>query len=188
MVSHDLVQVGDCLMSSRSLEKAKKVKLLILDVDGVLTDGRIVIDDRGIETKFFDVRDGHGLKLLKSANIEVVIITGRRSEVVSHRARELGIDSVYQNIHDKLEVYQAILDEKGLKDEEVGFVGDELVDLPLLKKAGFSAVVADGIEELKPYADYVSRNRGGRGGVREISELILKAQGKWSELMERYSR
>ncbi len=175
-------------MSSKSLEKAKNVKLLILDVDGVLTDGRIVIDDRGIETKCFDVRDGHGIKLLKRANIEVVIITGRRSEVVSHRARELGIDSVYQNIHNKLEVYQAILDEKGLKDEEVGFVGDELVDLPLLKRVGFSAVVADGIEELKPYVDYVSQNRGGRGGVREISELILKAQGKWSELMEGYLR
>ena len=176
------------LMCQRSLEKAKNVKLLILDVDGVLTDGRIVIDDRGVETKCFDVRDGHGIKLLKRANIQVVIITGRRSEVVSHRARELGIDSVYQNIHDKLEVYRAILDEKGLKDEEVGFVGDDLVDLPLMKRVGFSAVVADGSEELQPYADYVSRNRGGRGAVREISELILKAQGKWSELMEGYLR
>ena len=175
-------------MCQRSLEKAKNVKLLILDVDGVLTDGRIVIDDRGVETKCFDVRDGHGIKLLKRANIQVVIITGRRSEVVSHRARELGIDSVYQNIHDKLEVYRAILDEKGLKDEEVGFVGDDLVDLPLMKRVGFSAVVADGSEELQPYADYVSRNRGGRGAVREISELILKAQGKWSELMEGYLR
>ena len=175
-------------MSSRSPEKAKNVRLLILDVDGVLTDGRIVIDDRGVETKCFDVRDGHGIKLLKRANIEVVIITGRQSQVVSHRAKELGIDSVYQNIHDKLEVYQAILEEKGLEDGEVGFVGDDLVDLPLLKRVGFSAVVADGMEELKPYADYVSRNKGGRGAVREISELILKAQGKWSELMERYLR
>jgi 3-deoxy-D-manno-octulosonate 8-phosphate phosphatase (KDO 8-P phosphatase) len=173
-------------MSSRSLEKAKNVKLLILDVDGVLTDGRIVIDGRGVETKFFDVRDGHGIKLLKRAHIEVAIITGRQSQVVSHRARELGIDSVYQNIHDKLEVYEAILKEKGLKDGEVGFVGDDIVDLPLLKRVGFSAVVADGIEELKPYANYVSKNKGGRGAVREISELILKAQGKWPELMERY--
>lgn len=175
-------------MSSGSMEKAKKVKLLILDVDGVLTDGRIVIDDRGVETKCFDVRDGHGIKLLRRANIEVAIITGRRSEVVSHRARELGIESVYQNIRDKLEVYRSIVDEKGLKDEEVGFVGDDLVDLPLLKRVGFSAVVADGIEELKPCADYVSRKKGGRGAVREISELILKAQGKWPELMERYLR
>jgi 3-deoxy-D-manno-octulosonate 8-phosphate phosphatase (KDO 8-P phosphatase) len=173
-------------MSSRSLEKAKNVKLLILDVDGVLTDGRIVIDDRGVETKCFDVRDGHGIKLLKRAHIEVAIITGRQSQVVSHRARELGIDSVYQNIHDKLEVYKAILKEKGLKDGDVGFVGDDIVDLPLLKRVGFSVVVADGIEELKSYADYVSRNKGGRGAVREISELILKAQGKWPELMERY--
>jgi len=173
-------------MSSRSLEKASKVKLLMLDVDGVLTDGRIVIDDRGVESKCFDVRDGHGIKLLKRANIEVVIITGRSSEVVSHRARELGIDSVYQNIRDKLEVYRAIVDEKGLKDGEVGFVGDDLVDLPLLKRVGFSAVVADGTEELKPCSDNVSRSKGGRGAVREISELILKAQGKWSELMERY--
>ncbi|UCD70655.1 MAG: HAD-IIIA family hydrolase [Syntrophobacterales bacterium] len=172
----------------RGLEKAKNVKLLILDVDGVLTDGRIVIDDRGVETKCFDVRDGHGIKLLKRANIEVVIITGRKSHVVSHRARELGIDSVYQNIHDKLEVYQALLDDKGLKDEEVGFMGDDLVDLPLMKRVGFSAVVADGIEDLKSCADYISRNRGGRGAVREISELILKAQGKWAEVMERYLR
>jgi 3-deoxy-D-manno-octulosonate 8-phosphate phosphatase (KDO 8-P phosphatase) len=173
-------------MSSRSLKKAKNVKLLILDVDGVLTDGRIVIDDRGVETKCFDVRDGHGIKLLKRAHIEVAIITGRQSQVVSHRARELGIDSVYQNIHDKLEVYKAILKERGLKDGDVGFVGDDIVDLPLLKRVGFSVVVADGIEELKSYADYVSRNKGGRGAVREISELILKAQGKWPELMERY--
>ena len=173
-------------MSEGSLEKAKQVKLLILDVDGVLTDGRIVIDDRGVETKCFDVRDGHGIKLLRRANIEVAIITGRQSQVVSHRARELGIDSVYQNIHDKLEVYEAILKEKGLKDGEVSFVGDDIVDLPLLRRVGFSAVVADGIEELKPYADYVSKNRGGRGAVREISELILKAQGKWPALMERY--
>lgn len=175
-------------MDSRSTEKARNVKLLILDVDGVLTDGRIVIDDRGVETKCFDVRDGHGIKLLKRADIEVAIITGRESEVVSHRARELGIDSVYQNIHDKLEVYKAILDEKGLRDGDVGFVGDDIVDLPVLRRAGFSVVVADGVEELKPYADYVSRNRGGRGAVREISELILKAQGKWSQLMKRYLR
>jgi 3-deoxy-D-manno-octulosonate 8-phosphate phosphatase (KDO 8-P phosphatase) len=175
-------------MDSRSTEKARNVKLLILDVDGVLTDGRIVIDDRGVETKCFDVRDGHGIKLLKRADIEVAIITGRESEVVSHRARELGIDSVYQNIHDKLEVYEAILEEKGLRDGDVGFVGDDIVDLPVLRRAGFSVVVADGVEELKPYADYVSRNRGGRGAVREISELILKAQGKWSQLMKRYLR
>ena len=175
-------------MGSKGMEKAKDVKLLILDVDGVLTDGRIVIDDRGMETKCFDVRDGHGIKMLKRANIDVAIITGRQSQVVSHRARELGIDSVYQNIHDKLEVYQAILREKGLKDQDVGFIGDDVVDLPLLTRVGFSAVVADGVEELKPYADYVSRNKGGRGAVREIIELILKAQGKWSELMERYLR
>jgi 3-deoxy-D-manno-octulosonate 8-phosphate phosphatase (KDO 8-P phosphatase) len=175
-------------MISRDMEKARNVKLLILDVDGVLTDGRIVIDDRGVETKCFDVRDGHGIKMLKRANIDVAIITGRESDVVSHRARELGIDSVYQNIHNKLEVYEAILEEKGLKDGEVGFVGDDLVDLPLLRRVGFAAVVADGVEELKPYADYVSRNRGGRGAVREVIELILKAQGKWAELMERYLR
>jgi 3-deoxy-D-manno-octulosonate 8-phosphate phosphatase (KDO 8-P phosphatase) len=175
-------------MISRDMEKARNVKLLILDVDGVLTDGRIVIDDRGVETKCFDVRDGHGIKMLKRANIDVAIITGRESDVVSHRAQELGIDSVYQNIHNKLEVYEAILEEKGLKDGEVGFVGDDLVDLPLLRRVGFAAVVADGVEELKPYADYVSRNRGGRGAVREVIELILKAQGKWAELMERYLR
>jgi 3-deoxy-D-manno-octulosonate 8-phosphate phosphatase (KDO 8-P phosphatase) len=175
-------------MGSKGSEKARNLKLLILDVDGVLTDGRIVIDDHGVETKCFDVRDGHGIKMLKRANIDVALITGRQSQVVTHRARELGIDSVYQNIHDKLEVYQSLLEEKGLRDGEVGFVGDDVVDLPILKRAGFSVVVADCMEELKPYADYVTRNRGGRGAVREISELILKAQGKWAGLMERYLR
>jgi 3-deoxy-D-manno-octulosonate 8-phosphate phosphatase (KDO 8-P phosphatase) len=121
-------------MGSKGSEKARNLKLLILDVDGVLTDGRIVIDDHGVETKCFDVRDGHGIKMLKRANIDVALITGRQSHVVTHRARELGIDSVYQNIHDKLEVYQSLLEEKGLRDGEVGFVGDDIVDLPILKR------------------------------------------------------
>lgn len=174
------------IKNSDAWQKAKDVRLLILDVDGVLTDGRIVIDDRGMESKFFDEKDGHGLKLLMRAHIEVVLLSGRESAATRHRASELGISKVYQNIHNKTEAYQHILKASGVKDQEVGYVGDDLVDLPLLKRAGFSAVVADSVKEIKPFADYVTEKEGGRGAIREIIELILKSQGKWEEVTARY--
>jgi 3-deoxy-D-manno-octulosonate 8-phosphate phosphatase (KDO 8-P phosphatase) len=167
-------------------KKLKSVKLLMLDVDGVLTDGKIIYNDRGEEIKAFNVRDGHGLKLLMRAGIEIALITGRKSKVVLHRARDLGIKKVYQRVTNKIEIYEKILKEKKLKDIHVGFVGDDLVDIPVLKRVGFSAAVGDAIPEVKKVVDYVASKRGGEGAVREICELLLKVQNKWEGITERY--
>ncbi|HTZ39660.1 MAG TPA: HAD-IIIA family hydrolase [Syntrophales bacterium] len=168
------------------IEKMRKVKVLILDVDGVLTDGRIIISDDGQETKCFDVRDGHGLKMIQRAGIEVVFLTGRKSQVVAHRARELGVDRVYQGALDKLAVFQEILAQGGLVPEQTAYMGDDIVDLPVLRRAGFSVTVRDSHVEVLQTVDLVTQNPGGRGAVREVCELILKAQGKWEELTGRY--
>ena len=168
------------------IEKAKAIKLLILDVDGVLTDGRIIYDDKGGELKCFDVKDGHGIKLLMRSGIELGIISGRESRAVGYRAKELGISILYQRIFDKVRVYEKILEEKGLADNQVCFIGDDLVDMPLLKRVGFSVAVVDGSEYLKEVVDYVTVKNGGNGAVREVCELILKAQDKWGMLTEKY--
>ena len=169
-------------------EKITPIKLLILDVDGVLTDGKIIYNDRGEEIKAFNVRDGHGLKLLMRAGIGITLITGRKSKVVLHRARDLGIKNVYQRVTNKIEVYEKILKAKKLKDENVGFVGDDLVDIPVLKRVGFSAAVGDAIPEVREVADYVASKKGGEGAVREICELLLKVQNKWDAITERYQK
>ncbi|MBW1722494.1 MAG: HAD-IIIA family hydrolase [Deltaproteobacteria bacterium] len=165
---------------------ASAVRLLVLDVDGVLTDGRIVLDDRGVETKYFHVRDGQGLKLLQDSGIQVVLITGRRSEVVGHRARELGIDEVHQGVGDKVALLLQIIRRKGIEKEEVCVVGDDLPDLPMFQVAGMSVAVSDAAPELREHATMVTKNRGGRGAVREVCELILKAQGKWTSSLSAY--
>lgn len=167
-------------------KKARKIRLLLLDVDGVLTDGGIVMDDRGMEIKRFDVRDGHGLRLLMSAGIAVGLITGRSSRVVRHRAKDLGIQMVYQSVHDKVGVYQQIKRRVGLKDQEIAYMGDDIIDLPILRRVGLAVAVRDCWEELKRGVDYVTAGKGGKGAVREVAELLLKAQGKWQEVTQRY--
>ncbi len=167
-------------------KKALRIKLLLLDIDGVLTDGGIIMDDRGGEIKRFDVRDGHGIKLLMQAGLEVGFITGRFSKVVIHRANDLGVAKVYQRVADKLEVYQKIKKESGLKDHEIAYVGDDLVDLPVLRRVGLALTVKDGWAGLKPIVDYVSVENGGNGAVRDIAELILRAQGKWKAATRTY--
>ncbi len=168
------------------LQKIRRVKLLILDVDGVMTDGRIIIDDAGLESKQFDVRDGHGLKMLMRCGVGVVLLTGRRSRVVEHRAADLGITEVYQGVWNKAEAFAGILESSRLSREETAYVGDDVVDIPLLKQVGFSVAVADAVPEARNIADYVTKNTGGRGAVREVCEIILKAQGRWAEVAERY--
>lgn len=160
-------------------EKARRTRLLLLDVDGVLTDGGIVYDQDGRETKRFHVRDGHGIKMLRRAGISTGIITGRTSGVVPVRARELGIDIVRQGAEDKVQVFRAILEETGLSPEETAYVGDDIVDLPLLRAVGFSASVADAEPYVRDAVDFVSSRGGGRGAVREIIEFILRATGSW---------
>jgi 3-deoxy-D-manno-octulosonate 8-phosphate phosphatase (KDO 8-P phosphatase) len=157
-------------------ERLAAVRLLLLDVDGVLTDGRIMLDHRGNEWKAFDVKDGQGIKLLQSAGVRVGIITSRSSPVVEHRASELGIDILYQGAASKLDAYLEILRTLDLTDEQVAYVGDDLVDLPLLQRVGFSAAVADAVAEVVACVDYVAERPGGRGAVREICEMLLKAR------------
>jgi 3-deoxy-D-manno-octulosonate 8-phosphate phosphatase (KDO 8-P phosphatase) len=167
-------------------ERLRQLKVVLFDVDGILTDGRIIFDNNGIETKAFDVKDGHGMKLLQRAGFRLGIITGRQSEVTVWRARELGIDIVFQGVKDKLEPYLQLLRTLGITDAEVGYMGDDLVDLPVLRRAGFAATVADAVEEIKPHVHYVTSRCGGRGAVREVCDLILRGSGKWSLATDRY--
>ena len=166
--------------------KAQRIKLLLLDVDGVLSDGRIVVDNEGEEMKYFDARDGHGIRLLARAGIEVGLLTGRYSRVVSHRARDLGIRMVYQKVFNKVDVYQKIKRRKRLTDQEVAYVGDDIVDLPVLRRVGLSIAVRDAWEGLKNKVDYVTERKGGRGAVREVVEMLLHAQGKGGEVTKSY--
>ncbi len=167
-------------------DRLRKVRLLLLDVDGVLTDGRIIYGSDGFEAKAFDVKDGHGLKLIQRSGIEVGIITGRSSDIVLRRSEELGVVYLYQGAKDKMVPYLEILSRTGLKDEQIAYVGDDLVDLPILKRVGFSATVSDAVDELKGEVDYVTRRPGGRGAVREICDLILRSGTGWEEVTSRY--
>jgi 3-deoxy-D-manno-octulosonate 8-phosphate phosphatase (KDO 8-P phosphatase) len=163
-------------------DKAKRIKFLILDVDGVMTDGSIILDNRGNEFKRFHVRDGHGIKMLRKAGIRTGIVTGRRSKVVDIRAKELGITDVFQKVYKKSEVYKQILKKYNFKDEDVAFMGDDIVDVELLKRAGLSAVPADADEEAKKHAGVVMTREGGKGAVREFTDLILKSSGLWQKV------
>lgn len=167
-------------------ERLRRIRLLLLDVDGVLTDGRIIYDAQGIETKAFDVKDGHGLKLLQRSGVQVGIITGRHSEVVDIRARELGIDIVYQGAKDKLVPFEEILQKLQLTADEVAYMGDDLPDLPVLRRAGWAVAPLDAVGEIKPYVHYVTSRPGGRGAVREVCDLLLQENGCWPELTSRY--
>ena len=162
------------------------LKGLIMDVDGVLTDGRIIINDRGEESKNFYVRDGHGIKLLKRSGFQLALLTGRQSQAVEHRAKELGIDTIFQQIHDKIAAYEQIKAIFSLTDQQLCYVGDDLVDIPVLRKVGFAATVADGIPELDDVIHWRAHYPGGGGAIRELCELILRSQGTWSQLTQRY--
>ncbi|HLO26877.1 MAG TPA: HAD hydrolase family protein [Geobacteraceae bacterium] len=167
-------------------DKLAKIKLLLLDVDGVLTDGRIIFDSNGVESKFFNVKDGHGIKLLQRAGVEVGIISGRTSQVVTNRAAELGITRVFQGSLDKLAIYREILADTGLDDAQIAFMGDDVIDIPVMRRVGFAAAPADALEEVLPHAHFVARNRGGWGAVRELCDLIIKGQGAWETVTARY--
>jgi len=172
--------------------RARKIKLLLMDVDGVLTDGRIYYVPRPqgglMETKTFHSRDGLGLRLAHAAGLKTGIISGRGSPVVEHRAKELGIHFLQQEALAKLAPYQKILRAAGLRDEEVCFVGDDVVDLPLLKRVGLAVGVGDGHPFLRRHVHYWTKNPGGHGAVRETIELILQAQGKWKRVLRSYLR
>lgn len=170
------------LTRKQLLARARKIKLLLMDVDGVLTDGRIyyVPNPAGglFETKTFSARDGLGLRMAHAAGLKTGIITGRSSPAIDHRVKEMGIHFVEQNALDKIGPYEEILRAAGLRDEQVAYVGDDLVDLPVLERVGLAVGVGDGDPVIKRYVHYSTRSPGGLGAVRETIDLILTAQGK----------
>lgn len=165
---------------------AQKIKLLILDVDGVLTPGSIVYDSNGDELKFFNVKDGLAIKQLQQANIDVAIITARSSAIVEKRANELNIKYYYQNQKSKIEAYLDLLNKLKLAPSEVAYLGDDWPDLPVLLKVGLPAVVNDAEERIKPHAKYITTKNGGQGAVRELAYFILKEQNKLDSLLNQY--
>ncbi len=157
--------------------KAKKIKLLLLDVDGVLTNGSIILDNRGNELKAFHVRDGHGIKLAQRAGIIIGIITGRKSEAVNIRARELGIQEVHQDARDKIAAYEALIAKYGVRDDEVAYMGDDVVDRDIFKRVGIAVAVSDADPAVRPHVDMITKAEGGRGAVREFINFVLKNRG-----------
>lgn len=160
-------------------EKGKMIKLIILDVDGVLTDGTLIVGDSGEELKAFSVRDGLGITLAMEAGIKVAFLSGRYSQAVANRAKDLRVEEVYQGVGNKMAVYQSLLKKYSLDDKDVCYVGDDLTDIPPLQKAGISYAVADAVEEVKKAAKRVTQNPGGKGAVREVIDSILKSAGLW---------
>lgn len=168
------------------IAKARKIKLLLLDVDGVLTDGRIIYDSAGRDMKFFDVHDGLGVYCLKRAGIKTILITAKGSWAIKPRARDMQVDAVFENVSPKTVALDKILKKYKVKAEEMCFVGDDLVDLCLMKRVGLPIAVFNAAPEIKQAASYVTLKLGGRGAVREVAELILKAQGKWDGIVGLY--
>lgn len=160
-------------------KRLRGIRILILDVDGVMTDGRIYMNDHGEETKAFNVKDGYGIRMLLDAGIDVAIITGRQSGVVDQRAKDLGINLVYQGVKDKMSACKKLLQEMRLTEDQACYMGDDLPDLPPLRYVGLPVAVADAVKEVCEAALYVTEKIGGNGAVREVCELILKAQGAW---------
>jgi 3-deoxy-D-manno-octulosonate 8-phosphate phosphatase (KDO 8-P phosphatase) len=157
-----------------------------MDVDGVLTDGTVLINSDGSEGKNFSIVDGHGIKLWHRSGFKTAIISGRGSGATTVRAEQLSINYLQQGCKKKLPAFELLLEEAKLSAEEVIYIGDDLLDLPLVRRAGFGVAVANAVDELKAGADYVTKKSGGTGAVREVVEIVLKAIGKWDELMERY--
>ncbi len=168
------------------MQKLKKISALLLDVDGVLTKGNIYYTEKGTEIKVFNAKDGLGLKLLMQANIHIGIITGRSSAALNHRCSDLGISIFHDNIIDKQPVFDTILKKYNLNTSQVAYMGDDLPDLPLIKKAGCGITVADAHPVVQKHADFVTTANGGNGAVREVCDKILQAQGLWDKVIDKY--
>jgi 3-deoxy-D-manno-octulosonate 8-phosphate phosphatase (KDO 8-P phosphatase) len=173
-------------VSQEVVQRAKKIKIVIFDVDGVLTDGSLFIGDDKQEYKSFNSKDGHGMKMLIRSGVDIGIITGRTSRVVEHRVGDLGIEHVYQGCHDKLPVYEKLISKLKLSPEETAFVGDDVVDLPIMLKIGLAITVNDGHHLVKNYAHWSTPSNGGRGAAREICEMIMHAQCNYESAMQKY--
>jgi len=169
-------------------ENLKRITLVVMDVDGVLTDGRIILGTGEQEFKCFNVKDGHGIVMLHRVGIKTALITGRKSEAVEKRVRELKIPLVFQDSKNKLDTYQLLKDSTNTQDEEIAYIGDDLVDIPIMKRVGVAVAVADAHPQVKEVAHIVTQSPGGHGAVREFIELLLKTQGKWDEATQRYGQ
>ncbi len=174
------------LAMKKIIEKAKKLKLLILDVDGVLTDGKLFFDNDGNEYKAFHARDGHGIKLLRQSGVEVAVISGRKSNSVALRMKQLGIEYVYQGHENKISAFNEIIEKIGITPEQAAHVGDDLLDLPLMIRVGLSIAVQDATNAVKQRADWCTDLSGGCGAVREVCDLIMQAQGNFDDIVGSY--
>jgi len=171
-----------------AIARARRVRLMVFDVDGVLTDGSLHFGADGELIKTFNVLDGHGIKLLQQSGVATAIISARQSALVARRAADLGITHVQQGVHDKLSGYQALLAECGVEAEASGFIGDDVIDLPVLTRVGFAASVPNGHPEVRSRVHYVTTASGGRGAVRELCDFILRAQGNYEAALAPYLR
>ena len=172
---------------SSAERRAARIKLLLMDCDGVLTDGRIWLTDEGTDQKSFNTHDGLGLALLHRAGLRSGVISGRTSSGLERRAGELDIEFVRQGDPNKVAAFEEIVRAAGVGENEVAFVGDDLTDIPLMLRVHLAVAVADAVEEVRGVAHFVTTRKGGRGAVREVVELILKAQGRWSDIVDSYS-
>lgn len=161
------------------MERARAIRLVILDVDGVMTDGRVIVDDEGVESRNFDIKDGLGVVLLAASGIEVAILSAKRSPAVRRRAEDLKIRHCYEGVPNKTAPYEKLLHDLDLEEGQVCHVGDDLMDLPVMRRVGFPVAVADAVAEVRAVAAWVTQARGGHGAVREVAERILRAQGLW---------
>jgi len=173
-------------MTDTLKERIENIRLLVMDVDGVLTDGTIIVNEDGTETKRFSVLDGHGIRLWKRAGLEVALISGRFSGPTRVRADQLGIEYVFQDCHHKLPVLKDLVEKLGLSPDNVAYIGDDLPDLPAIRYVGFGVAVPNSAEQVREYAHYTTGCAGGNGAVREVIELILRETGRWDDLMDRY--
>ncbi len=168
------------------MQRAQRVKLMVFDVDGVLTDGGLRYGPDGERIKTFNVLDGHGIKLLQQSGVQAAIISARSSEIVARRARDLGIAHLMQGVHDKREGFGQLLAQTGLQADDCGFMGDDVIDLPVMTRVAFAASVPNGHPEVRARAHYVAELGGGRGAVREVCDLLLRAQGNYEAALAPY--
>ena len=174
-------------MSAQIATKAQRVRLLLFDVDGVLTDGAILLHPDGAEAKRFDIRDGTGIVWAQRAGLLTGVLSARASAATLQRASQLGMPIVYQGVSSKLEAFEAILAQQHLEAGEVAYMGDDLLDLPVLRRVGLSAAPADAVEEVRRRVDFVSPSRGGAGAARDLVEAVLRAQGLWQPIVDGYA-
>ncbi|MEN2993839.1 MAG: D-glycero-beta-D-manno-heptose 1-phosphate adenylyltransferase [Thermodesulfovibrio sp.] len=186
IIERVLTKYSNPAFNEEIFERARNIKFLILDVDGVLTSGGIILDNENNEFKIFNVKDGHGLVMLRSVGINIAVITGRHSKALERRMKELGINEVYQGAREKLKIFNQILEKHSLKEKEISAMGDDIIDLSILSRVGLSVCPQDAHEEVKKRVHYITQKKAGQGAVRELCDIILKAKGVFDKFIDEY--